>query len=96
MVFLDLFHLVSSPKGKSDQVPFAQIILPWGGFLELFDTGNMVKNRLLERGVVVRIPEKDLAALAKAAPAKKPVSAPKKSAAKAAPAKKEAPAKPVA
>ena len=102
LVFIDLFHIVPSPKGPSDSVPFAQIILPWGGFLELFDTCNMVRNRLLERGNIVRITKKDLAAsAAKAAPAKKQESASKKSAAKpapakAVPAKKEAPAKPTA
>ena len=70
LVFIDLFHIVPSPKGPSDSVPFAQIILPWGGFLELFDTCNMVRNRLLERGTIVRITEKDLAAsAAKDAPA---------------------------
>ena len=111
MVFLDLFHLVSSPNGPSERVPFAQIILPWDGFLGLFDTGNAVKSRLTEVGIFVNIPEnnppaaaaKKPAATAKkpaakpAAPAKKQEAAAKKPAAKPAPAKKqEAPAKPAA
>lgn len=107
MVFLDLFHLVSSPEGPSQGVPFAQIILPWSGFLELFDTGNAVKNRLMETGVVVKVSENDLPkaaakpapakkAAAKPAPAKKQEAPAKKAAAKPAPApakKQEAPAK---